>query len=61
MSLGLGRLLPASAAVLSTNAGGLAVLAYGNARNLCLGLEVVLADGRIWSGLNRLAQGQYRI
>ena len=40
--------------VLSTNAGGLAVLAYGNARNLCLGLEVVLADGRIWSGLNRL-------
>ena len=40
--------------VLSTNAGGLAVLAYGNARNFCLGLEVVLADGRIWSGLNRL-------
>jgi FAD/FMN-containing dehydrogenase len=40
--------------VLSTNAGGLAVLAYGSARNLCLGLEVVLADGRIWSGLNRL-------
>ena len=40
--------------VLSTNAGGLAVLAYGNARNLCLGLEVVLADGRIWSGVNRL-------
>src|SRR5262245_16648606 len=40
--------------VLATNAGGVAVLAYGNARNLCLGLEVVLADGRIWNGLNRL-------
>ena len=40
--------------MLSTNAGGLAVLAYGNARDLCLGLEVVLADGRIWNGLNRL-------
>jgi FAD/FMN-containing dehydrogenase len=32
---------------LSTNAGGTAVLAYGNSRDLCLGLEVVLADGRI--------------
>ena len=32
---------------LSTNAGGVNVLAYGNARDLCLGLEVVLADGRI--------------
>ncbi len=40
--------------ILSTNAGGTAVLAYGNARDLVLGLEVVLADGRIWSGLNRL-------
>jgi FAD/FMN-containing dehydrogenase len=40
--------------VLSTNAGGVAVLAYGSARNLCLGLEVVLADGRVWNGLNRL-------
>lgn len=39
---------------LSTNAGGTAVLAYGNARELCLGLEVVLADGRIWNGLRRL-------
>lgn len=39
---------------LSTNAGGLGVLAYGNARDLCLGLEVVLADGRIWDGLRRL-------
>ncbi|MBC8037620.1 MAG: FAD-binding oxidoreductase [Rhizobiales bacterium] len=39
---------------LSTNAGGLNVIAYGNARDLCLGLEVVLADGRIWNGLKRL-------
>ncbi len=39
---------------LSTNAGGTAVLAYGNARELVLGLEVVLADGRIWNGLGRL-------
>ena len=30
------------------------MLAYGNARNLVLGLEVVLADGRIWNGLRRL-------
>ena len=30
------------------------VLAYGNARQLVLGLEVVLADGRVWSGLNAL-------
>jgi len=39
---------------LSTNAGGTAVLAYGNARDLVLGLEVVLADGRIWNGLSKL-------
>lgn len=39
---------------LSTNAGGTAVLAYGNARDLVLGLEVVLADGRIWNGLKGL-------
>ncbi|MGE0238788.1 MAG: FAD-binding oxidoreductase, partial [Parvibaculaceae bacterium] len=39
---------------LSTNAGGLGVLAYGNARDLCLGLEVVLADGRVWNGLKSL-------
>ncbi|MBA1148982.1 FAD-binding oxidoreductase [Ectothiorhodospiraceae bacterium WFHF3C12] len=39
---------------LSTNAGGMNVLKYGNARDLCLGLEVVLADGRIWSGLKTL-------
>ncbi len=39
---------------LSTNAGGTAVLRYGNARELVLGLEVVLADGAIWNGLRRL-------
>ncbi len=39
---------------LSTNAGGTAVLRYGNARGLVLGLEVVLADGRIWHGLKGL-------
>lgn len=39
---------------LSSNAGGLNMLAYGNARDLCLGLEVVLADGRVWNGLGRL-------
>ncbi|MGT2485399.1 FAD-binding oxidoreductase [Methylobacterium oryzae CBMB20] len=37
-----------------TNAGGIAVLAYGNARDLVLGLEVVLADGRVWNGLRAL-------
>ena len=39
---------------LATNAGGIAVLRYGNARELTLGLEVVLADGRIWDGLQAL-------
>jgi FAD/FMN-containing dehydrogenase len=39
---------------LSTNAGGVQVLRYGNARELCLGLEVVLPDGRIWNGLRGL-------
>ncbi len=58
-----GRLFPLSLAsegscqiggVLATNAGGTAVLAYGNARNLCLGLEAVMADGRVWQGLRTL-------
>lgn len=58
-----GRLFPLSLASegsctiggnLSTNAGGTAVLAYGNARELCMGLEVVTADGRIWNGLRQL-------
>jgi FAD/FMN-containing dehydrogenase len=39
---------------LSTNAGGTAVLTYGNARDLVTGLEVVLADGRIMSTLSKL-------
>jgi FAD/FMN-containing dehydrogenase len=39
---------------LSTNAGGVQVLRYGNMRDLTLGLEVVLPDGRIWNGLRGL-------
>jgi len=39
---------------ISTNAGGTGVLAYGNTRNLVMGLEVVLPSGEIWSGLRRL-------
>jgi FAD/FMN-containing dehydrogenase len=39
---------------LSTNAGGTQVLRYGNVRNLVLGLEVVLPDGRLWDGLKAL-------
>lgn len=39
---------------LSTNAGGIGVLRYGNMRDLVLGLEVVLPDGRIWNGLRKL-------
>lgn len=39
---------------LSTNAGGTAVLRYGNTRELCLGLEVVNAQGEVWDGLRGL-------
>jgi FAD/FMN-containing dehydrogenase len=39
---------------LSTNAGGTGVLRYGNTRDLCLGLEVVTANGEIWDGLKSL-------
>ena len=39
---------------LSTNAGGTAVLRYGNTRELCLGVEVVTPQGEIWSGLRGL-------
>jgi FAD/FMN-containing dehydrogenase len=39
---------------ISTNAGGVQVLRYGNTRSLVLGLEVVLPDGRIWNGLRAL-------
>ncbi|MFN4156001.1 MAG: FAD-binding oxidoreductase [Paracoccaceae bacterium] len=59
----LGRLFPLSLAsegsariggTLATNAGGVNVLRYGNARDLCLGLEAVLPDGSIFHGLKRL-------
>ncbi len=58
-----GRLFPLSLAsegsariggCLSTNAGGVQVLRYGNARDLCLGIEAVLPDGQIMHGLQRL-------
>jgi len=58
-----GRLFPLSLAAegsceiggnLSTNAGGTAVLRYGNARELVLGLEVVLPSGEVWEGLRAL-------
>jgi FAD/FMN-containing dehydrogenase len=58
-----GRLFPLSLASegscqiggnLSTNAGGVHVLRYGNARDLVLGLEVVTADGAVWDGLRAL-------
>lgn len=58
-----GRLFPLSLAAegsctiggnLSTNAGGTQVLRYGNTRELTLGLEVVTAEGEIWSGLRGL-------
>jgi FAD/FMN-containing dehydrogenase len=58
-----GRLFPLSlpsegsceiGGVLATNAGGVGVLAYGNARAFALGLEVVLADGQVWDGLRAL-------
>jgi FAD/FMN-containing dehydrogenase len=40
--------------MLSSNAGGVQVLAFGNARDLCLGIEAVLADGRLYQGLGAL-------
>ena len=39
---------------LATNAGGITVVRYGNARDMVLGLEVVLPDGRIWDGMREL-------
>lgn len=60
-----GRLFPLSLAsegscqvggVLSTNAGGINVLAYGSARALTLGIEVALPDGRLWNGLRSLVK-----
>ncbi len=58
-----GRLFPLSLAsegsariggCLATNAGGIGVLRHGNARDLCLGIEAVLADGSVLAGLKRL-------
>ena len=58
-----GRLFPLSLAAqgsctiggnLATNAGGTQVLRYGNARELCLGLEVVTVEGEVWNGLRGL-------
>jgi FAD/FMN-containing dehydrogenase len=60
---GLGLLFPLSLAAedsctiggnLASNAGGTQVLRFGNARDLCLGLEVVTADGEVWDGLSGL-------
>ena len=60
---GAGRLFPLSlpsegsctiGGNLATNAGGTAVLRYGNSRELCLGLEVVTAEGEVWNGLRGL-------
>jgi FAD/FMN-containing dehydrogenase len=62
-ALAAGRRFPLSLAsegsatiggLVSTNAGGTAVLRYGPMRSLVLGLEAVLPDGRIWNGLKRL-------
>ena len=39
---------------LATNAGGINVIKFGNARNLCLGIEAVLADGTVYNGLSSL-------
>ncbi|MGH8632582.1 MAG: FAD-binding oxidoreductase [Burkholderiales bacterium] len=59
----VGRLFPLSLGAegscqiggnLATNAGGINVLRYGNARDLTLGLQVVLPDGRVWDGLRGL-------
>lgn len=58
-----GRMFPLSLAAegsctiggnLASNAGGVQVLRYGNARELCLGLEVVTAEGELWDGLRGL-------
>jgi FAD/FMN-containing dehydrogenase len=46
---------------LGSNAGGVGVLAYGTARQLVLGLEVVLADGRVLPRPRRAQKGQHRL
>jgi FAD/FMN-containing dehydrogenase len=61
----VGRLFPLTLAsegsariggLLATNAGGINVLRYGNARDLCLGVEAVMADGRVLHGLKRVVK-----
>ncbi len=61
----VGRLFPLTLAsegsariggLLGTNAGGVNVLRYGNARDLCLGVEAVLADGSVLNGLRRVGK-----
>src|SRR5438552_7461287 len=63
VALAAGRRFPLSLAsegsatiggLVSTNAGGTAVLRYGTMRDLVLGLEAVLPNGEIWNGLKRL-------
>lgn len=65
----VGRMFPLSLAAegtctiggnLATNAGGVQVLRYGNARELCLGLEVVTPQGEIWDGLRGLRKDNSR-
>ncbi len=60
-----GRLFPLTLAsegsariggLLATNAGGVNVLRYGNARDLCLGVEAVMADGSVMHGLSRVVK-----
>ncbi|WP_299132905.1 FAD-binding oxidoreductase [uncultured Amaricoccus sp.] len=62
-AVGAGRVFPLALAsegsariggLLGTNAGGVNVLRYGNARDLCLGVEAVLANGTVLNGLGRL-------
>ena len=61
----VGRLFPLTLAsegsariggLLGTNAGGVNVLRYGNARDLCLGVEAVMADGSVMNGLSRVVK-----
>jgi len=63
VATGAGRIFPLTLAsqgsariggLLSTNAGGVHVLRYGNARDLCLGIEAVMPDGSVVHGLKRL-------
>ncbi len=64
-ALEAGRLFPLTLAsegsariggLLGTNAGGVNVLRYGNARDLCLGVEAVMADGTVVNGLSRVVK-----